>query len=111
MKKAAARSPFERDTWKRIQADSELAAEFFGDLSERPIAVQFAVLRRLRGMTQEKMASRLHRRQNYVSKLEQPGLDHLISHYARAVKFLHGRLAIIPDGAKLVYPGHMRREV
>jgi hypothetical protein len=101
MKKKTEDSPFEHDTWKRIQEDSEFASEFFDDLSERPIAVQFAILRRLQGLTQEKMAARLHRRQNYVSKLEKPGIDHLISHYEKAVKFLHGRLAIIPDGAQV----------
>ena len=102
MNKKIDSSPFERDTWKRIQEDSEFASEFFEDLSERPIAVQFAVFRKLRGLTQETMASRLHRRQNYVSKLEKPGLDHLVSHYEKAVKFLNGRLAIIPEGAHLI---------
>ena len=102
MKKKNEKSPFERDTWKRIQEDPEFASEFFGDLSERPIAVQFAVLRRLKGLTQEKMAVRLRRKQNYISKLEKPGVDHRISHYEKAVRFLHGRLAIIPEGAHVV---------
>ena len=102
MKRKNQISPFERDTWKRIQEDPEFASLFFEDLTERPIAVQFAALRRLQGLSQEKIASRLHRRQNYISKLEKPGKDHLISHYEQAVKSLHGRLAIIPDGVKLV---------
>lgn len=102
MKRKIEVSPFEKDTWKRIQEDPEFASFFFEDLSERPISVQFATLRRLQGLSQEKVASRLHRRQNYISKLEKPGEDHLMSHYEKAVKFLHGRLAIIPDGIKLV---------
>ena len=105
MKNKAEISPLERDTWKRVQEDPEFASAFFEDLSERPIAVQFAILRRLKGLSQEKIASRLHRRQNYISKLERPGMDHLISHYEKAVKFLHGRLAIIPEGVKLVVEG------
>lgn len=102
MLKKTESSPVERDTWKRIQEDPEFASAFFEDLSERPIPVQFAVLRRFRGYSQDKIASRLHRKQNYISKLEKPGLDHLVSHYEKAVKHLHGRLAIIPEGVKLV---------
>jgi hypothetical protein len=102
MKKRAGDSPFERDTWKRIREDAEFAAEFFADLSKRPIGVQFGVLRRLRGLTQERVASGLRRKQNYVSKLEKPGLDHLVSHYEKAARVLGGRLAIIPEGARLI---------
>ena len=102
MKQKNAASPFERDTWQRVQEDPKFASAFFEDLSERPIAVQFAILRRLRGLSQEKMASRLHRKQNYISKLEKAGADHLLSHYEKAVKLLHGKLAIIPQGAKVV---------
>jgi hypothetical protein len=97
-------SPFEEDTWKRIQEDSEFASAFFEDLSERPITVQFATLRRLQGLSQEKVASKLHRRQNYISKLEKAGEDHLVSHYQEAVKHLHGRLAIVPERVKFVVP-------
>lgn len=101
MKRKNEISPFEKDTWERIRKDSEFATLFFEDLSERPISVQFAILRRLRGLSQEKIASQLHRKQNYISKLEKVGEDHLISQYEKAVKLLHGRLAIIPEGVKL----------
>lgn len=41
-------------------------------------------------------------KQRYISKLEKPGSDHLLSKYERAARLLHGHLAIIPDGAKVI---------
>lgn len=101
MKRKNKISPFEKDTWERIRKDPKFASAFFEDLSERPISVQFAMLRRLRGLSQERIASRLHRKQNYISKLEKVGEDHLVSQYERAAKLLHGRLAIVPEEIKL----------
>lgn len=95
-------SPIDRDVMKRIKDDAEFAEAYYEELSERPISIQFAILRRLLGVTQEKLASMLRVKQSYVSKLEREGSDHLISNYEKAVSLLHGRLAIIPKGARVV---------
>ena len=95
-------SSFDKDTLERIRKDRKFAAVFFEDLSERPMAVQLSVLRRIRGASQESMASKLRRNQNYISKLEKPGSDHLLSNYEKAAKILHGRIAIIPEGSKIM---------
>jgi transcriptional regulator with XRE-family HTH domain len=101
MKKNAT-SPFDRDIGKRLKEDPEYAAAYLEELAKAPLPLQLAILRRLRGMTQEKMAAKLHVNQAYISKLEKPGSDHLLSNYERAVRMLHGHLAIIPNGARVV---------
>ena len=95
-------SPFDRDVEKRLKKDPGYAAAFLEELGNAPLPLQLAILRRLRGVTQEKLAGRLRVRQGYVSKLEKPGSDHLVSNYERAARLLHGRLAIIPEGACVV---------
>ena len=97
-------SPFEGDTRKRLQEDPEFAEAFFEELMERPLPVQLGILRRLVGISQAQLASRFKVTQAYLSKLEKEGSDHLISAYAKLAKLLHGRLAIIPEGARIVLP-------
>ena len=101
MKKNAI-SPFDQDVVKHLKKDPEYAAAYLEELGKAPMSLQLAILRRIRGFTQEKMAATLHVKQAYISKLEKPGSDHLISNYARAARMLHGHLAIIPEGMKLV---------
>lgn len=97
-----ARSPLDRDVVKRLKADPDYAEAYFEELEKAPLPLQLAILRRLLGVTQVQMAAKLHVKQGYVSKLEKPGSDHLLSNYERAARLLHGRLAIIPKGAKVV---------
>lgn len=101
MRKNAA-SPFDRDVEKRLKADPEYAEAYFAELAQAPLPLQLAIMRRLRGLTQEKMAAKLHVKQAYISKLEKMGSDHLVSNYERAARMLHGHLAIIPDGSRVV---------
>lgn len=96
-------SPFDRDVIKRLKKDPEYAETYFEELAKAPLPLQLSILRRLKGVTQEKMADRLHVKQAYISKLEKPGSDHLFSSYEKAAKMLHGRLAIIPEGARVVF--------
>jgi len=95
-------SPVDRDILTRIEKDSVFAAAYYEELAAHPLSLQLAILRRLRGITQNKMATKLHVKQAYISKLEKPGSDHLVSNYEKAARFLHGRLAIIPDDARVV---------
>jgi DNA-binding XRE family transcriptional regulator len=102
MKKNAI-SPFDRDVVKRLKTDPEYAEAYYEELAKAPLPLQLAILRRLHGVTQEKMAAKLHVKQAYISKLEKPGTDHLFSNYEKAARMLHGHLMIIPDGAKVVF--------
>ncbi len=95
-------SPFDRDVEKRLKKDTEYAAAYLEEVGKAPLPLQLAILRRLRGVTQEKLAARLRVRQGYISKLEKLGSDHLLSNYEKAARILHGRLAIIPEGARIV---------
>jgi DNA-binding XRE family transcriptional regulator len=97
-----ATSPFDRDVKKRLAEDPEYAESYLEALAKAPLSLQLAILRRLRGLTQAKMAAKLHVQQAYISKLEKPGSDHLVSNYEKAARMLHGRLTIIPDGARVV---------
>lgn len=101
MRKNAA-SPFDRDVGKRLREDPEYAEAYYAELAQAPLPLQLAIMRRLRGVTQEKMAAKLNVKQAYISKLEKSGSDHLVSTYERAARMLHGHLAIIPDGARVV---------
>lgn len=102
MKKSAI-SPFDRDVVNRLKEDPEYAESYFEEMAKAPLPLQLALLRRLKGVTQEKMAAKLHVKQAYISKLEKPGSDHLFSNYEKAARMLHGHLAIIPDGARVVF--------
>lgn len=95
-------SPVYRDVEKHMKKDTEYAAAYLEELGKAPLPMQLAILRRLRGVTQEKLAARLHVRQGYISQLEKPGSDHRLSNYVKAARLLHGRLAIVPEGARVV---------
>jgi ribosome-binding protein aMBF1 (putative translation factor) len=95
-------SPFEKDTWKRVEEDRQFAEAFFEELIERPLPVQVSILRRMRGISQIQLASQLHVKQSFLSKLEKEGSDHLVSIYEKLARLLKGRLAIIPSGARIV---------
>ena len=95
-------SPFERDTWKHMEEDHAFAEAFFEELVERPLAVQVSMLRRLRGLSQVELATRLHVTQSFLSKLEKEDSDHLVGLYQKLAKLLNGRLAIVPKGIRLV---------
>lgn len=95
-------SPFDRDVERRLKEDSAYAESYFEELAKAPLPLQLAILRRLRGMTQAKLAADLRVKQAYISKLEKPGSDHLLSNYEKAARLLKGHLAIIPDGARVV---------
>jgi DNA-binding XRE family transcriptional regulator len=95
-------SPFEGDTWKHIEEDPAFADAFFAELVERPLAVQVAMLRRFRGLSQVELAARLHVTQSFLSKLEKEDSNHLVGLYEKLAKLLNGKLAIVPEGTKLV---------
>ncbi len=96
------RSPFDQDVAKQLRRDPEYASAYLEELAKVPLSSQLAILRRLRGFTQEKVASNLHVKQAHISKLEKPKTDHLLSNYEKAARMLHGRLMIVPDEIKLV---------
>jgi DNA-binding XRE family transcriptional regulator len=102
-------SPFEKDTWKRVDADPEFAEAFFEELVERPLAVQVSMLRRMRGISQVQLAASLNVTQSFLSKLEKEGSDHLVSLYEKLAKLLKGRLAIIPKGSRIITPRRQSR--
>ncbi|OGR86926.1 MAG: hypothetical protein A3A86_06570 [Elusimicrobia bacterium RIFCSPLOWO2_01_FULL_60_11] len=95
-------APFDRDVVKHLKRDPEYAAAYLEELAKAPLPLQLAILRRIRGFTQEKMAAGLHVKQAYISKLEKLGSNHLVRNYEKAARMLHGRIAIIPEGMKLV---------
>ena len=63
-------SPVDVDVLKRLKEDPEFSEIYFEELSERPLSLQFAILRRLLGFTQVKVASKLKVKQAFISKLE-----------------------------------------
>ena len=79
-----------------IAKDPAYAAEYFKELSRRPLPVQLALLRRLKGLTQAELADEMGLKQTHVSRLEKPDSDHLLSAYLRAAKALGARLALVP---------------
>jgi DNA-binding XRE family transcriptional regulator len=95
-------SPFEKDTWKRVEEDREFSEAFFDELVQRPLPVQVSLIRRLRGISQVQLAALLHVTQSFLSKLEKEDSDHLIGIYVRLAKLLKGKLAIVPEGARIV---------
>lgn len=84
------------DVRREIASDPAYAAEYFRELSRRPLPVQLALLRRLKGMTQAELAGEMGLKQTHVSRLEKPNTDHLLSAYLRAAQALGARLALVP---------------
>jgi len=96
-------SPFEGDTWARLAKDVKFAEAFLAELSERPLPVQLGLLRKMAGYTQNQLATHAKLPQSFVSKLEKLGSDHRLSVYERIARLIHGRIVIIPEGAKIVF--------
>ena len=84
------------DVRRAIAKDPAYAAEYFDELSRRPLPVQLALLRRLKGLTQAELAGEMGLKQTHVSRLEKPDSDHLLSAYLRAAQALGARLALVP---------------
>ena len=85
-----------QDLRRAIAKDPAYAAEYFDELSRRPLPVQLALLRRLRGLTQAELADEMGLKQTHVSRLEKVDSDHLLSAYLRAAQALGARLAFVP---------------
>lgn len=60
--------------------------------------MQFALLRRFLGVTQEELGESMGIRQTHVSRMEKDDSDHLISLYEKAARKLGAHLALVlPD--------------
>ena len=94
--KKDAQSGLSDDVRRAIEKDPAYAAEYFDELSRRPLPVQLALLRRLKGLTQAELAGEMGLKQTHVSRLEKPDSDHLLSAYLRAAQALGARLALVP---------------
>ena len=77
--------------------------DFFQAMAEVPLPVQLGLLRRLRGLSQVRLASQLHIKQSYLSRLEVQGSDHLLRQYELVAKALGARVALLPRGAKVIW--------
>lgn len=95
MRKATVKGITE-DVKRAIADDPAYAAEYFDELSMRPLPVQLALLRRLKGLTQAELADEMGLKQTHVSRLERADSDHLLSAYLRAAEALGARLAFVP---------------
>lgn len=95
-------SPISRDIRESIKADPEYAQEFFEAISDEPLSIQIALIRRVSGISQEAVASRLHVKQTHVSRLEKNGSNHLLSTYEKMAKILHSKIVIVPEHFKVV---------
>jgi DNA-binding XRE family transcriptional regulator len=96
-------SPFDQDVVKRLKSDPEYAASYFEEFAKVPVPLQLALLRRLRGVTQQSMASKLHVRQGYISRLEKTKSNHLLSNYEKIARALHSKIIIVPEDAKVTF--------
>ena len=94
--KKAAQTGLTGDVRRAIAKDPAYAEEYFAELSRRPLPVQLALLRRLKGLTQAELADEMGLKQTHVSRLEKTGSDHLLSAYLRAAQALGARLAFVP---------------
>lgn len=102
---------FDKDVRKAIGKDQKYAAEYFEELTRRPLPVQLALLRKFLGLTQEDIAKALNLKQTHVSRLEKAGSDHLVSLYEKAAKHLKARVAIVPQGVTLMPKNHFKNSV
>jgi len=94
-------SPFDRNVAKHLH-DPEFAASYYEEFAKAPVPLQLAILRRLRGVSQEDIAGRLHLKQAQISRLEREGSDHLLSTYEKVARTLHSKVMIVPDHFKVV---------
>ena len=95
-------SPFDRDVREKITSDPEYAQAYFEALSEESLPVQIALLRRVYGISQESIATRMHVKQGQISRLEKKDSDHLLSTYAKVAKILHSKILIVPEHYKVI---------
>lgn len=99
----------EKDLIARLKDYPEYAAVFLEEVSTRPLQIQFYILRRLMGWTQERLARELGLKQTHISRLEKVGSNHRAELYSRAAAKFGARLAFIPAGMKIVpikeFPG------
>ena len=95
-------SPLSKNIRESIEKDPEYAQAFFERISDEPLPVQITLLRRIYGISQEEMASRLHVKQSLISRLEKKDSDHLISTYQKLAKMLHSKILIVPENFKVV---------
>ncbi len=79
-----------------------LSSSVLDALIELPLSSQLATLRKLKGISQEKMASDLKVKQGYLSRLENGLSDHRLSSYQKEAKYLGVRIIALPFGAKIV---------
>lgn len=100
---------FDKDVRSAIESDPEFAAEYFDELSRRPLPVQLALLRGFLGMTQEQLARSLGMKQTHISRLEDVDSGHLLSFYEKAAAKMGARLAIVPRKMSLVPSELLRR--
>lgn len=84
------------DVRRAIESDPAYAEEYYKELSLRPLPVQLALLRRLKGLTQAELADEIGLKQTHVSRLESADSDHLLSAYSRAAEVLGVHLAFVP---------------
>lgn len=94
--KKGAKAGLTEDVRRAIEKDPAYAKEYFEELSRRPLPVQLALLRRLKGLTQAELAGEMGLKQTHVSRLERADSDHLLSAYLRAAQALGARLAFVP---------------
>lgn len=92
----AAKAGLTGDVSRAIANDPAYAEEYFDELARRPLPVQLALLRRLKGLTQAELADEMGLKQTHVSRLEKADSDHLLSAYLRAAQALGARLAFVP---------------
>jgi len=96
------RVTFTEATWKELREDPEFARAFFEAYLQESVPLQTMLLRTLGGISQAQLAQKLGVNQTHLSRLEKDGSDHVISVYEKLGKLLHAKLALIPDGAKIV---------
>ncbi|MEK7287309.1 MAG: helix-turn-helix domain-containing protein [Elusimicrobiota bacterium] len=109
MKRKKQEIQFDQDVRKAIESDPEYATEYFEELMQRPLPVQFALLRKFLGMTQEQLARALGLKQTHISRLENVDSDHLLSLYKRAAEKMGSRLAIVPENMTLVPRDYLQK--
>ena len=80
---------------KRLKTDKKYRKEYFEALADEPLAVQLALLRRLEGVTQKKLASKMRVKQSFLSRLESPEYDNLESQYEKMAKALNAKITIV----------------
>ena len=95
-------SPFDRDVREKLKDDPEYAQAYFEAISDEPLPIQIALLRRVYGISQEKIAAKLHVKQAHISRLEKKYSDHLLSTYEKVARLLHSKILIVPQNSKVV---------